>query len=92
MNGEKKHYTPRAVAVKPLPAYRLLVTFDNQERRVFDVQPYIRGSWFGQLKDPAVFNAVQIGGLSIEWPGGQDICPDELYSNSVPSEAEHRDA
>ena len=65
--GEEMSETrPRAVAVEPLCAYQLLVTFDNQEKRVFDVQPYIRGSWFGKLKDPEVFRAVRIGGLSIE--------------------------
>ena len=74
---------PRAVDVKPLTDYRLLVTFSNQEQRVFDVKPYIWGSWFGKLKED-VFCAVRIGGLSIEWPDGQDICPDELYLNSIP--------
>ena len=75
---------PRAIAVAPMAGYRLRVTFDNQEKRIFDMNPYIRGSWFGKLKNPEVFRAVRIGGLSIEWPDGQDICPDELYHNSVP--------
>lgn len=26
---------------------------------------------------------VKVGGLSIEWANGADICPDELYYNSV---------
>ena len=75
---------PRAIDVLPLKDYHLLVTFDNQERRVFDVNPYIKGSWFGQLRDLDTFNRVYIGGLSIEWPDGQDICPDILYEDSVP--------
>lgn len=75
--------TPRAIAVKPMPDYHLLVTFSNQEERVFDVNPYIKGSWFGELRKPEVFNAVRIAGLSIEWPDGQDICPDCLYEQSV---------
>ena len=66
--------------------YRLLVTFDNQEKRIFDVNPHIRGSWFGKLRDPEVFGSVRIGGLSIEWPDGQDICPDELYDESILAE------
>lgn len=74
---------PRAVAVEPLDDYCLMVSFDNNERRIFDVKPYINGSWFGQLRDPDVFRAVRIAGLSIEWPDGQDICPDCLYSDSV---------
>lgn len=75
---------PRAVEVQPAPDYHLLLTFDNQEKRLFDVKPYIRGSWFGELKKPEIFNAVRIAGLSVEWPDGQDICPDCLYQDSVP--------
>ena len=74
---------PRAVAVEPMEDYRLLVTFDSGERRVFDVKPYIKGSWFGQLKDPEVFRSVRVAGLSVEWPDGQDLCPDCLYHDSV---------
>ena len=76
---------PRAIDVEPLEGYRLLVTFDNQERKVFDVKPYIRGGWFGKLRDRALFDKVQIGRLSVEWPGGQDICPDRLYEDSIPT-------
>jgi len=28
---------------------------------------------------------IKIDGLSIEWLHGQDICPDELYYNSLPA-------
>lgn len=74
---------PQAVAVKPLEDYRLIVTFDNNERRIFDVRSYIKGSWFGKLKDIETFRSVRVAGLSIEWPDGQDICPDCLYNESV---------
>jgi ABC-type glycerol-3-phosphate transport system permease component len=30
------------------------------------------------------FNTAHIAGLSIEWEGGQDICPDDLYYSSKP--------
>lgn len=75
---------PRATHVTPLPDYRLALTFDNGEHRIFDVKPYIKGSWYGKLADVNVFRKVQIGGLSVEWPDGQDLCPDQLYENSVP--------
>lgn len=75
---------PRAIDVSPMEDYKLLVTFDNRERRIFDVAPYIKGSWFGQLRNRDVFDKVHVGGLSIEWPDGQDICPDRLYEDSVP--------
>lgn len=76
--------SPRAIAVEPLQNYHLLVTFDNQERRLFDARPLIRGSWMGELADEAYFRTVRIGGLSVEWPNEQDVCPDQLYECSVP--------
>ena len=30
-----------------------------------------------------MFNTVNVAGLSIEWDGGQDICPDRLYYDSI---------
>lgn len=75
---------PRAIAVTPADDYRLVVDFDNGEKKVFDVTPYIKGAWFSELRDVEYFRSVHIGGLSIEWPNGQDICPDRLYEDSVP--------
>lgn len=75
---------PRAVAVTPEENYMLRVTFDTGECRMFDVKPYLCGSWYGRLRDPKLFRSVRIAGLSIEWQEGQDICPDCLYEDSVP--------
>lgn len=77
--------TPSAVKVKPLEGYRLFVVFDNGEEKIYDVNPLIRGEWFGQLRNLKLFNTVHIAGLSVEWEDGQDVCPDDLYFNSVPA-------
>ena len=74
------------IDVKPLEQYRLLITFDNNERRVFDVAPYLSDSFFAPLKTMAVFQSVKTTPLTIEWAGGIDMCPDELYYNSTPVE------
>ena len=76
---------PKAVGVIPLSDYRLRVSFDNGEQRIFDVKPYIKGEWFSELLNPDVFNAVKVEGLSVAWPDGQDIAPDCLYVNASPS-------
>jgi len=73
---------PKAIYVKPLKDYMLEVQFDNNEIKLFDVKPYLKGEWFVQLKDIKKFNTVHVAGLSIEWEGGQDICPDDLYFDS----------
>lgn len=74
---------PRAIDVKPMEGYKLLITFDNGEKRVFNVMPYLKYKQFEKLKNPSIFKTVKISGLSIEWIGEIDICPDELYNNSV---------
>ena len=74
------------VDVKPLKEYKLLITFDNKEQRIFDITPYLSDSFFAPLKSPSVFNSVKISPISLEWAGGIDMCPDELYYNSVPAQ------
>lgn len=70
---------PKPVIVKPLENYFLFIKFDNGEQKLFDVKPLINGQWFGQLKNPSIFNTVKISGNTVEWINGQDICPDDLY-------------
>lgn len=74
---------PKAVKVKPLQNYILKITFDNGEVKKFDVKPYMEHKAFKELKNTSKFNTVKISGLSISWENGADICPDELYFNSI---------
>lgn len=75
---------PIAKAVEPLENYKILVTFDNGERRIYDATPLIKGEWFGKLRDKKLFNTIHIAFPSVAWDGGQDIAPDELYCASRP--------
>lgn len=74
---------PKAINVSAKEDYTLLVEFDNGEKKIFDVKPYLSYKAFEELKDVKKFNSVKITGLSIGWNNGADICPDELYNNSV---------
>ena len=75
----------KLISVTPLEDYRLLIEYDNAEKRIFDVKPYITGSWYGMLSDYSFFNTVRISGKTVEWADGQDIAPHELYELSVPA-------
>ena len=75
--------SPSPIYVKPLDDYKLLLRFDNDEERIFDVKPYLNDIYFAPLKNTAVFKTVKTNSLTIEWIGDIDICPDELYFNSV---------
>ena len=67
---------------KVLKNYELEIVFENGERRIFDVKPYLKFKKFDELKENDMFSKVKIAGLSIEWENGADICPDELYNSS----------
>lgn len=70
---------PTAIRVDAICAYQILVEFDNGEKKWFDVEPYIKGEWYGQLLSYDYFQRVFVDGFTVAWPNGQDICPDDLY-------------
>ncbi len=73
------------ISVLPIESHRLLITFNNKERRIFDVTPYLDDSFFAPLRNPAIFNTAKVNPITVEWANGIDICPDELYYNSIPA-------
>ena len=77
-----------AKEVKPLSGFRLLITFENQEQRVFDVGPYLDRGIFRELRVESMFNSVRVSFDTVEWANGADLCPEVLYKDSVPLEAD----
>jgi hypothetical protein len=76
--------------VRPLDDYLLELEFENGERRVFDVKPYLNRGIFVRLKNRATFRAVRVVAGSVEWPGGLDLCFETLYAASEPVAAAER--
>ncbi len=74
---------PRVKKVKSNPDYTLILTFTNDEVKIFDVKPYLEKGIFRELKDLSLFNSVKPFLGSIQWNNGQDLCPDTLYLDSV---------
>jgi hypothetical protein len=74
---------PIVIDVKPLPNYRLLLTFDTKEEKIFDVAPLLNKGIFRELRNIALFNTVRVSFDSIIWANEADICPDKLYQNSI---------
>ncbi len=73
---------PRIKEVYPNDDYTLSILFDNNEKRIFDVKPYLDKGIFNQLKDRRIFNSVKPFLGSIQWVNGLDFCPDTLYLES----------
>ena len=75
---------PRVKEVEPLENHKLLLTFTNEERRIFDVEPLINErKRFNELENPTLFNTVKASHGTVEWIHEQDICPDWLYEDSI---------
>jgi len=70
--------------VAPQDDYRLLLTFENNEQRIFDMKPYLNiGPVFRALKDPALFNTVRVCFKTVAWANNADIDPEILYPESL---------
>ena len=76
---------PKLNRVEPVEPHFLRLYYATGEIKIFDVSPYMTGSWYGELREKSYFNTVRLlpGGIGIEWPNGQDIAPHELYDDSI---------
>jgi hypothetical protein len=72
------------IEVEPNKDKKLLLTFENGEKRIFDMKEYLEYGVFQELKDENIFNSVHIAFDSIEWSNGLDIDPEVLYEKSSP--------
>lgn len=64
--------------------YKILLIFENNEKKVFDVSPYLDKGNFKELKETKLFKTVHIAFDTIEWDNGVDLDPETLYSDSKP--------
>ena len=76
---------PKILSIETLEDYKIKLEYETGEIKLFDVFPYIDGSYYGQLSDKNYFKTAQVvdNGYTIEWKNGQDIAPHELYEMSV---------
>lgn len=77
---------PRVKDVTPTDDYKLIITFTNGEQKIFDCKPLLNFGVFEELKDLTYFRCASAAVGTVVWPHEQDICPDTLYSDSVPVE------
>jgi hypothetical protein len=76
----------RVQSVKALPEWKLLLTFNNGEEKIFDTSLYLNKGYFTELQNISYFNSVVSRNGTVEWPNGQDFCPDTLYLKSISAE------
>ncbi|MEX0967386.1 MAG: DUF2442 domain-containing protein [Bacteroidia bacterium] len=64
--------------------YQLLLTFNNGEKRLFDVSPYFNMGIFKEQKDLSLFKTVRVSFDTIQWANEADFDPEILYEKSLP--------
>jgi hypothetical protein len=73
---------PAVKEVIPDTDYTLLLTFDNGDKRRFDMKPYLDKGIFQELRDVNQFNSVHVSFDTVEWDNEADFDPEVLYTNS----------
>ncbi len=71
------------INVLALDNYKLLLTFENGEKKIFDVSPYLEIGKFSELKDNEIFRSVRVHFDSVEWANKLDLDPDLLYTKGI---------
>ena len=71
--------------VEPLDDYKIKIYYETGEVKLFNVSPYISGSWYEEINNNEYFKTIHLvsNGHGIEWENGQDIAPHELYDLSI---------
>ena len=70
------------VSVEPNKNNTLLLLFENQEKRLFDMTPYLDKKPFSKLKRSPLFMKATVEYGTVVWPGNIDIAPETLWDNS----------
>lgn len=84
---------PQIVMVVPLPGKRLLVTFGNNTKKIYDCSALIKEKPFVALADETLFKCVKTdyGGYGVSWNDELDLSESELWINGslTPNGNEH---
>jgi hypothetical protein len=78
---------PKVKSVLAIDNHNLIVEFDNNEKKRYDVAPLLNKEMFSPLKNPALFKAVKVekGGYAVSWNSEIDISEYELWKHGKPT-------
>jgi hypothetical protein len=70
------------ISLKANEDYTLELIFENNEKRVFDMSPYLDRMPFKKLANRELFLQANIEYGTVVWPEAIDIDPEILYNSS----------
>ena len=71
---------PNPVFVKAMEDLCIYLKFEDGKEKIYDMSDLIENNpMYSRLKDKEYFKKVKVAGESVEWPNGEDVCPENLY-------------
>jgi hypothetical protein len=72
---------PKIISAETIDNHTLVVLFDNNQRKKYDITPLLDKEMFSPLKNTALFKSVRVdhGGYALVWNGNIDISEYELW-------------
>lgn len=79
---------PKILNVESAKGKRLVVTFSNGIKKLYDCSPLLESDTFSPLINEALFKSVQVDkhGYGIIWTDDLDLSESELWINGTPIE------
>lgn len=78
------YITPRVIEVKALEKYYIYLKFKTGEEKVYNMKDCIDEiNYYKKLKERKYFENVRPRGCTVEWEDGEDVCPENLYYDSI---------
>ena len=79
---------PKILNVESKKGKKLLVTFNNGIKKVYDCSPLLGNDTFKPLLNDAFFNSVHVDkhGYGVIWSDDLDLSESELWLNGLPIE------
>jgi len=71
------------IEVEPRTDNTLRLVFENNEERVFDMNPLLDEKPFTKLRDKELFMKGRVAFGTVAWPGNIDIAPETLWDCSI---------
>ena len=71
------------IAVECLGDYKLLITFSNGEKKIYNAQNDIHQGVLTKLQNKSFFVQAKIARGSVVWDNEIDIAPETLYAESI---------
>jgi hypothetical protein len=66
--------------------YRIYVEIEDGRKGIFALKPYLERGVFRELKDVHYFNQVRVLFGAVTWPHHQDIAPETLLAEMIPTD------